>query len=206
MASEKAFEFKAFDLTSGEKHESLGEIKSLLLLAGSRIQRAKTFGASQADWHDILRLVNQALVIAKDPDACDTSLAPLVSCYLYKGHILLALGQEQKAYDAYEKAATGEAHALTDFPAVQQAARLLLELRNRPRDTGSTAPRNPPQNSSNPRGGNGGSAVERPDSLFLPSGIDEIPLLVTIRPGPGRRRPNETSGPNKTSANAESRA
>ncbi|KAI0449433.1 hypothetical protein F5B21DRAFT_494338 [Xylaria acuta] len=194
MASNKAFEIKAFDLTPGEKHESLGEIKALLLLAGSRIQRAKTFGASQADWVDMLDLVNRALILAKDPDACDSSLAPLVSCYLYKGHILLELGEEKKAYAAYKKAATGKAHALTDFPAVQQAARLLLEFRDKPKEMENTAAQSP---NPNPRG-NSGYAGERPDSLFLPSGIDEIPLLVTVRPGPQRRRPNEISGDEKS--------
>lgn len=135
--------------------------------------------------------------MAEDEDACDPALAPLVSCYLYKGHILLALGEEKRAYAAYEKAATGETHALTDFPAVQQAASALLELRNKPKQKETPPPpQNPP--SSKPRG-NGALTGARPDSLFLPSEIDEIPLLVTVRPGPARRCPNETSGANKVS-------
>ncbi|KAI0445081.1 hypothetical protein F4803DRAFT_548492 [Xylaria telfairii] len=190
MAFEKAFKTNAFDLTEEEKHVTLGKVKSLLLRTGLGIQRANTFGASPAAWHELLDLVDKAILIAQDEDACDPALAPLVSCYLYKGHILLALGEEKRAYAAYEKAATGEAHALTDFPAVQQAASALLELRNKPKRE-TPPPQNPP--SSNPRASEG----QRPDSLFLPSGIDEIPLLVTVRPGPARKCPNATSSPNR---------
>ncbi|KAI1751600.1 hypothetical protein F4782DRAFT_531375 [Xylaria castorea] len=205
MASKKPSEFKAFNLTPEEKHASLVEIKTLLLLAGSRIQRAQSFGASAADWQETLDLVNKALIIAKDPDACDTSLAPLVSCYLYKGHILMALGEETKAYAAYSKAATGEAHALTDLPAVQQAAAHLLELRHKLKEKASMAPQNPSRKPIPNSNGNDDSTGERRDSLFLPSDIDEIPLLVTVFPGPGRVRPTETSSPNKTSGGKGSR-
>ncbi|KAI0183601.1 hypothetical protein EV127DRAFT_413958 [Xylaria flabelliformis] len=202
MTSPKPFETKAFDLTPDEKHETLGDVKSLLLIAGSRIQKAKTLGASRTDWHETLDLVNRALIMAEDPDACDPSLTPLVSCYLYAGHCLLALGEESRAYVAYEKAATGEPHALVDFPSVQLAARHMLEMRGKPIITKASTEtpsqksesQNPPSNPS--PDDNIGSLIERPDSLFLPSGIEEIPLLVSVRPGPQRKRPSKNPGEN----------
>ncbi|KAI1734648.1 hypothetical protein F4680DRAFT_437436 [Xylaria scruposa] len=145
--------------------------------------------------------------MAEDPDACDPTLAPIVSCHLYAGHCLMALGEEAQAYMSYEKAATGEPHALVDFPSVQLAARQLLDMRDKPTKKASTepsqnpSPKSEPQSSSqtsdpNPEG-NIRSPIERPDSLFLPSGIAEIPLLVSVRPGPQRKRPDETPATKK---------
>ncbi|KAI0465946.1 hypothetical protein F4859DRAFT_527667 [Xylaria cf. heliscus] len=198
-------ETKAFDLTPNEKDVMLGKVKTLLLLVGSRIQHARESGASTQDWHDTLDLVNKALLIAKDEDACDQSLTPLLLCYLYKGHSLLALGEEEKAYEEYRKAATGKPQALTDFPAVQQAAKLLQERQDKPAEKESTASKNPPADPGSNPSGNSGSAGERPDSLLLSSGVDEIPLLVTVHPGPERRRSSEDSGPNKTSGDKDHR-
>ncbi|KAI1199177.1 hypothetical protein F5X97DRAFT_297025 [Nemania serpens] len=125
-----SFSTKAFDLTAEDQHVMLGEIKSLLLLANAAILKAKQSG-SWDDYDEAHRHLEEAFLYATDPNACDPSLAPLATCYLYKGHIHLGLGQCAAAYEAYEEAAASEAHALTDVPAARDAVKKAMEIRDR---------------------------------------------------------------------------
>ncbi|KAI0418348.1 hypothetical protein F5X98DRAFT_386242 [Xylaria grammica] len=130
-----AFQTKAFDLTDEEKHETLGEIRSYVLGTGALIARARRTDCPHL-YSEALALINKAIMLATDPDACDPSLAPLATCYLYKGHILLALRYEEDAYDAYEKAANTETREFTDTATSQEQARRILEQRSARRRNG----------------------------------------------------------------------
>ncbi|KAI0546682.1 hypothetical protein F4679DRAFT_598488 [Xylaria curta] len=140
MASPKPFETNAFDLTPEEKHENLVDVKTMLVIAGSRIQKAKDVGASRNDWLKTLNLVNDALILAEDPDACDPTDAPVITCHLYAGDCLLALNKESRAYSEYEKAATGVPHAFIDQPSVEIAAKRMQEMQVKPKEEASTKP------------------------------------------------------------------
>ncbi|KAI1165175.1 hypothetical protein F5B18DRAFT_204462 [Nemania serpens] len=124
-----SFSTNAFDLTPEDQHVMLGKIKSLLLLTSAAIAQAK-LNCSWDDYTEAHRYLEEALVYATDPNACHPTLAPLATCYLYKGHIHLGLGQYVAAFEAYEKAAASETHALTDIPAARDAARQMLEIRD----------------------------------------------------------------------------
>ncbi|TGJ88505.1 hypothetical protein E0Z10_g257 [Xylaria hypoxylon] len=125
-----AFETTAFDLTAEEKHATLGEIRCLVLGTGALIARAKKY-KSPHDYAEALSSINRALTLATDADACDPSLAPLATCYLYKGHILLGLKLEKDAHEAYAKAAATETREFTDATAPRDEAKRILRYWDR---------------------------------------------------------------------------
>ncbi|KAF2971347.1 hypothetical protein GQX73_g2206 [Xylaria multiplex] len=180
-----AFEIKAFDLTAEEKHAVLGEIRALVLATGALIARANKYKSAH-DYAEALSMVNRALMLATDPDACDPSLAPLATSYLYKGHILLAMKYDKEAYEAYEKAAATETWNFTDAATSREVAKGLLAQWDK-----TKAAREKIE-----------SPAMRPEDeeFILPisfssigsvwlMGADGIPLPVTVRPGPARPRP-----------------
>ncbi|KAI1419771.1 hypothetical protein F5Y12DRAFT_193927 [Xylaria sp. FL1777] len=177
-----SFQIKAFDLTPSEKHGVLSQIKSLVLGAGALIARAKKQPMpSPHDYSEALDLINRALHLATDPDACDPLLAPLATCYLYKGHILLALNHVEEAREAYEKAAASRTRQFTDAGASSRdEARRLLEQWD---DTLSAAPRESPFVPAD----QGGFVDGTPGEMFMTVGQDRIALPVICRPGPARR-------------------
>ncbi|KAI1128648.1 hypothetical protein F5Y10DRAFT_173207 [Nemania abortiva] len=120
----------AFSLTETEKHVVLGDVKTLILQTGAMITRAQQ-SESRHDFDEAYGRLKEAIQLASDPDACDVALAPLATCYLYEGHILIGLGRYKDAYRAYEKAARADTHSLTDVPAVKDAARRMLDLRDK---------------------------------------------------------------------------
>ncbi|KAI1435948.1 hypothetical protein GGR50DRAFT_272405 [Xylaria sp. CBS 124048] len=147
------FEFPAFDLTLGEKHEILGEIKAILLQMSALIARAENL-CSEDDYMAALSQIDHALILSSDRDACDPSLAPLATCHLYRGQILLRLGRRQEACESFNLAVSSETRALTDAPAVRDAAKRILEVEKR-RDSESRSahrPSIPPRTSSHKRG------------------------------------------------------
>ncbi|KAI1822992.1 hypothetical protein F4861DRAFT_550166 [Xylaria intraflava] len=125
-----AHETKAFDLTPGERQDTLGEIKALLLQVSAQIALADVAQATKDDvkYTDALFKVDHALILANDDDACDTARAPLATCHNYRGQVLVALERRQEAYDAFKQATTVGARALTDAPAARDASRRMLEL------------------------------------------------------------------------------
>ncbi|KAI0531749.1 hypothetical protein GGR58DRAFT_216399 [Xylaria digitata] len=180
-----AFETKAFDLTSDEKHAVLGEIRALVLGTGALIAQANKYKSAH-NYAEALSTINRALMLATDPDACDPSLAPLATCYLYKGHILLAMQYDKEAYEAYEKAAVTETWNFTDAATSREVAKGLLAQWDK-----TKAAREKIEN----------PAMRPEDEEFiLPisfasigsvwlMGADGIPLPVTVRPGPVRPTP-----------------
>ncbi|KAI0508943.1 hypothetical protein F5B22DRAFT_658734 [Xylaria bambusicola] len=166
----------AFDLSPAEKHAVIGQIRSLVLGAGALIARAKKHrNPSPHDFIEALDLVNRALVLATDEDACDPSLAPLATCFLYKGHIHLALGNFQEAHAAYtEAASSSERRRFTDTETSRDEARRLL---NNWDDTMKSAQRDSGYESE--AGG--------PGERFVHTAGHGIVLSGTIRPGPGKR-------------------
>ncbi|KAJ2990181.1 hypothetical protein NUW58_g3086 [Xylaria curta] len=133
-----AFETTAFDLSSEEKHAILGEIKSSIFRIGALLARENKV-LSVHDLEEALQRADEAFIWATDSDACDPSLAPLATIFLYRGHILLGLGQQEEAYKEYKKSATSKINALTDVPSARDAARRLVELRNQGENGPATA-------------------------------------------------------------------
>ncbi|KAI0869438.1 hypothetical protein GGS24DRAFT_512083 [Hypoxylon argillaceum] len=123
-----------FALTPTERHIILSETKSTLLLASSLLTRAQQTG-SRHDYADAHDLVQEALVLLSDPDACDPALAPLATAYLYLGHAHAGLGRYGEAYEAYRRAARAEPRSLTDSPAVGEAGRVIADMRRRGEST-----------------------------------------------------------------------
>ncbi|KAI1323728.1 hypothetical protein F5Y16DRAFT_424774 [Xylariaceae sp. FL0255] len=120
----------AFSLSAEEKHSVLADINSLLQRTAIQIECARHH-RSLHDYAEALNTVNEALTLARDTDACDADLAPLATCNLYKGHILLALNQYADAYDAYTIAATSKTSALMESEAAKEAAKRALRLRDK---------------------------------------------------------------------------
>ncbi|KAI0805653.1 hypothetical protein GGR55DRAFT_697770 [Xylaria sp. FL0064] len=180
-----AFQFKAFDLTVCEKFATLRQVRSLVLGAGALIARAKACPEPEPhDYSEALTQINKALFLATDPDACDPLLAPLATCYLYKGHILLALNQVEDARAAYKKAAASKTSnfvGLTDAGTNSQdeAKRLLEKLSRSGIALG--------KKSSASKASQSGRVDGRPGVQFMDIGPDDIELPVTLRPGPAKR-------------------
>ncbi|KAI1271809.1 hypothetical protein F5Y07DRAFT_403977 [Xylaria sp. FL0933] len=180
-----ALHFKAFDLTVCEKFAALRQVRSLVLGAGALIARANAAPEpSPHDYSEALTQINKALFIATDPDACDPLLAPLATCYLYKGHILLALNCIEEARAAYKKAAASKTSNFAGLKGAgtnsqDEAKRLLRKLDQ----SGTTASRKG-SSASTFRDGvvDGGSGVQ-----FLDIGPDGIELPIILRPGPAKR-------------------
>ncbi|KAI1355858.1 hypothetical protein F5Y01DRAFT_324936 [Xylaria sp. FL0043] len=179
-----ALHFKAFDLTVCEKFAALRQVRSLVLGAGALIARANAAPEpSPHDYTEALTQINKALFIATDPDACDPLLAPLATCYLYKGHILLALNCIEEARAAYRKAATSKTSnfvGLRDAGTNSQdeAKRLLRRL-----DQSGIAASRKKSSASAYRSG---LVDGRPGALFMDIGPDGIELPITLRPGPAK--------------------
>lgn len=125
-----SFTTKAFDLTPEDQHVMLGRIQSLLLRTNAAILQAKQKQTDDYYYHEAHRHLEEALVLATDANACDHTRAPLATCYLYKGHVHLGLGQYAAAHEAYSRAAACEPRALSDIPAAQDAARKAVEIRD----------------------------------------------------------------------------
>ncbi|KAI0423685.1 hypothetical protein F5Y09DRAFT_354995 [Xylaria sp. FL1042] len=182
-----AFQFKAFDLTVSEKYSVLRQIRSLVSGAGALIARAKASPVpSPHDYSEALNQINKAISIATDQDACDPLLAPLATCYLYKGHILLALNCLQEAREAYKKAAatkTRDFIGFTDAGATSQdEAKYLLGQWDD--ITKSVMPLREYSTSSRQSGLVDGT----PGEVFTDIGPDGIAMPVTRRPGPVKLR------------------
>ncbi|KAI0143175.1 hypothetical protein GGR57DRAFT_508245 [Xylariaceae sp. FL1272] len=178
-----------FDLSKEEKHETLLKINTLLQRTMLLIQCARDH-RSKHDFAEALALVTEALTLANDPDACDPELAPLSTCNLYKGHILLALNNYSDAYDAYTAAATARTSALTETPAAKQAAKRALRLRDKVEE----AKRKPSVHTRGSSYSIGGRTIEmqwdgKLGKFTLPHYMADVALPVTVRPGPVRRRP-----------------
>ena len=182
-----AFQTTAFDLTPAEKHAIIGQIRALTLSAGALIARAKKSATpSSHDYTEALDMINRALFLATDSDACDPSHPmPLATCYLYKGHIHLALGNIAKARAAYKKAASSHTRRFTDSETSRDEAKRLLECLD---DTVKTAQAQ--------RGMNANLACEsdtkdqvdgKPGKKATQVGPDGITLPVTLRPGPAKK-------------------
>ncbi|KAI3316953.1 hypothetical protein HD806DRAFT_551235 [Xylariaceae sp. AK1471] len=199
------FQTTVFDLTPSERHSILSDIKHLLLRTASLLARAQQHSSSSSssspsslhDYAEALSLINSALALATDPDACDSSLAPLATCNLYKGHVLLGLKRYAEAYDAYTLAATAHTRALVDAPVARDAARGMLELRGRMAgEKRMGCVYEPPRKSlgsfRHGRGradGEGGGRGDKMGKLGLAFLLADMPLPVTLRPGPVKRKP-----------------
>ncbi|KAI8625520.1 hypothetical protein F5Y19DRAFT_479436 [Xylariaceae sp. FL1651] len=192
-----AFQTTAFDLSATEKHSILATVKSLLLRATSVHERARRQQhRSRHDHAEALRIIDHALALATDADACDAALAPLATCSLLKGHILLALGRRAEARDAYTVAATAHTSAVTEAPAAQEAARRLLGMRDEAEETngqsGADAPRSGVSAPGSWRRIGLGGQLDHEDGLgelglsFL---LADMRLPVAIRPGPAKKGP-----------------
>ncbi|KAK5633578.1 hypothetical protein RRF57_009292 [Xylaria bambusicola] len=165
----------AFDLTPAEKHAAIGQIRSLALGAGALVARAKKQPTpSPHDYTEALDLVDRALILATDADACDASLAPLATCYLYKGHIHLALNDFEEARAAYLQAASSETRRFTDTETSRDEAKRLLDNWD---ETIKTAQRDSGYESED----------EQPGERFVHTMGNGIMLPGTVRPGPVKR-------------------
>jgi hypothetical protein len=191
-----SFETQAFDLDPQERHAILSEIKSLLLRTASLLAHAQQHhhhhhpnhsqkSKAPHDYAEALSVIDDALTLATDPDACDASLAPLATCHLYKGHVLLGLGRCAEAYDAYTLAAAAPPRALVDAPVARDAARRILALRGGGEKTGSPGGRR----GAGVRGDEHGDGGRVGKKLGLAVLLADMALPVTLRPGPVRRRP-----------------
>ncbi|KAI1313226.1 hypothetical protein F5Y03DRAFT_390243 [Xylaria venustula] len=182
-----AFQTKAFDLTTAEKHVALGQIRSLVLGAGALLARANnSLVPSSHDYGEALSMINKALFMATDPDACDPLLAPLATCYLYKGHILLALCHVDDARAAYEKAAASESLNITGFAEAgissrDEAQRLLNEWDDTLEDAMTL------QSKVSVLSNMRGFVAGMPGDVTTELGPDGIRLQVISRPGPAKR-------------------
>ncbi len=179
-----ALETKAFDLTAEEKHAALGHIRALVLAAGALLARAKKSPApSPHDYSDALHLLNRALFMATDADACDASLAPLATCHLYKGDILLALNRVAEAREAYEAAATAQTTPPPLFTETGAASRDEATCRLAKWD--ETLRAAPWEKLSVPA--EHGCLVDgTPGEIYAEAGPDGTVLLATRRPGPAK--------------------
>ncbi|KAI0115561.1 hypothetical protein GGR51DRAFT_576613 [Nemania sp. FL0031] len=184
---------RAFALTDEEKHSILCDIKSLLLRTGSIIERAQQ-SRLKHDYDEAQSLLNQALLLATDPDACDASQAPLTTCYLYQGHIFIGLGRIAEAFASYTKAANTETRSPTDIPAAGDAARRLLALRGRA-EVAARAMREANEEADRRAQAQSTAGGER----VMMSGNNGTRLPVTIHRGPERRVRDQIVHPQKRS-------
>ncbi|KAI0968722.1 hypothetical protein F4678DRAFT_196604 [Xylaria arbuscula] len=181
------FQTNAFNLTPAEKHVALGQIRSLVLGAGALLARANnSLVPSSHDYGEALNMINKALFMATDPDACDPSLAPLATCYLYKGHILLALDHVDDARAAYEKAAASESRSPAGFAEAgtssrDEAQRLLDEWEDTLDDAMTL------QGKVSVLSNQRGFVAGMPGDVATELGPDGIRLQVISRPGPAKR-------------------
>ncbi|KAI0407429.1 hypothetical protein F4802DRAFT_21506 [Xylaria palmicola] len=175
-----SFYFSAFNLTPEEKHTSLAEIKTALLQTSGLLQQARREPSPHV-YAEAYAEVSQALRLAEDSDACDTSVAPLATCYFYKGEALTGLGLLAEACEAYEKAAVIEPRAWTDIPAARDAVGKLVTLRKLVK-IGEAAEKRPSS-----RTGKGDIVCGRKDDLVWIRGNDEVLVPVKIRRGSHRR-------------------
>lgn len=111
-----------FELTRKEKCLFNDDVM-VLLRKCEKILANDRFEISIVDYAEAFRLVRDALLLANDPDACES--APLARCNLYKGHILHGLRRYPEARDAYLAASKAKPTDSLDAVCSRTATRLV---------------------------------------------------------------------------------
>ncbi|KAI1494101.1 hypothetical protein F5X96DRAFT_56423 [Biscogniauxia mediterranea] len=111
-----------FELTRKEKRLFRDDVV-LLLRKCEMILANDRFEISIVDYAEAFRHVRDALLLANDPDACES--APLARCNLYKGHILHGLRRYPEARDAYLAASKAKPTDSLDAVCSRTATRLV---------------------------------------------------------------------------------
>ncbi|OTA89836.1 hypothetical protein M434DRAFT_373395 [Hypoxylon sp. CO27-5] len=115
----------SFNITNAEKVDNVNPINSLLQRCGSLL---KSYGErlSAFDLRDASFAVSDALLIANDPDVCESP--PLAKCYLYQGYVLEAMKRYLEAHDAYQRAARISSRSFVERAASEMAAGLAVQM------------------------------------------------------------------------------
>ncbi|KAI1758875.1 hypothetical protein GGR53DRAFT_471907 [Hypoxylon sp. FL1150] len=121
----------SFGFTESEKVDNDIHVLSLLDQCAALLDTYRQ-NASTLDLDDALFAVNEATMLAEDPDACESP--PLARCYLYKGHVLRATERYVEASAAYLRATHMPSNNPIDSAAAEQAAPLAREMDRKIRD------------------------------------------------------------------------
>ncbi|KAI6084096.1 hypothetical protein F4821DRAFT_262282 [Hypoxylon rubiginosum] len=121
----------SFGFTEAEKVDNDGHVLSLLSQCSAFLDSYWTNTSTMA-LDDASFALNQAIVLAEDPDACECP--SLAKCYLYKGHVLCAMDEFADARSAYLRASRMSSYSPIDGAASKQAAFLAMQMKHKIRD------------------------------------------------------------------------
>ncbi|KAI1646734.1 uncharacterized protein F4817DRAFT_122450 [Daldinia loculata] len=120
-----------FGITTTEKVKNKDHVNSLLRDCRALLDNYRK-SPSEFDLDDALTAVQDALIIASDPDACESP--PVATCYLYKGHVLWIMKRYQEAQNAYRLASKTIGTTPADRKASEKAVSYVVEVDERVRE------------------------------------------------------------------------
>ncbi|KAI1660604.1 hypothetical protein F4813DRAFT_400747 [Daldinia decipiens] len=121
----------SFGMTTTEKVKNKDHVNSLLQHCRALLHSYRN-NPSEFDLDDAFTVVQDALLIASDPDACESP--PLATCYLYKGHALWIMKRYQEAQDAYRLASKTLGTSPADRKASEKAVSYVVEIDEKVRE------------------------------------------------------------------------
>ncbi|KAI1770063.1 hypothetical protein F4818DRAFT_278927 [Hypoxylon cercidicola] len=121
----------SFSFMEDEKVDNDVHILSLLNQCAACLDNYRS-SSSTLDLDDASFALDEALVMAEDPDVCESP--PLARCYLYKGHVLCAMEEYAEARSAYQKAINTPSCNPIDSAASEQAGPLAVQMEQKIRD------------------------------------------------------------------------